>query len=104
VSGGSLKISVSSKSSDQRRRGSLVRELAIPAKAEQYEEEGFKYHPDLGISVRRQSASDCWKEVERLGQEVAHPGHCRVLAAAEPEGAIPRQDGHIAVTESVELV
>jgi hypothetical protein len=82
----------------------LVRELAIPAKAELYEAEGFKYHPDLGISVRRQSASDCWKEVERLGQEVAHPGHCRVLAAAEPEGAIPRQDGHIAVTESVELV
>jgi hypothetical protein len=46
----------------------LVREVAIPAKAEQYEEEGFKYHPDLGISVQGQSASDCWKEAERLAK------------------------------------
>ena len=36
----------------------LVRELHVPAKAEQYEEEGFKYHPDLGISVQGQSASE----------------------------------------------
>ena len=27
----------------------LVRELKIPAKADPYDEEGFKYHPDLGI-------------------------------------------------------
>lgn len=47
----------------------LVRELAIPAKAERYEEEGFKYHPDLGISVQGQSAADCWKEVDRLAQK-----------------------------------
>ena len=47
----------------------LVHELTIPAKAEHYEEEGFKYHPDLGISVQGQSASDCWKEVERLAKK-----------------------------------
>lgn len=47
----------------------LVRELAIPAKAELYEEEGFKYHADLGISVQGQSASDCWKEAERLAKK-----------------------------------
>ena len=47
----------------------LVRELAIPAKVEQYEEEGFKYHPDLGISVQGQSAPDCWKEVDRLAKK-----------------------------------
>src|SRR5829696_6225985 len=47
----------------------LVRELAIPAKAEWYEEEGFKYHPDLGISVQGQSASDAWKEVDRLAKK-----------------------------------
>ncbi len=47
----------------------LARELAIPAKAEQYEEEGFKYHPDLGISVQGQSASDAWKEVDRLAKK-----------------------------------
>lgn len=47
----------------------LAGELAIPAKAERYEEEGFKYHPDLGISVQGQSASDCWKEVDRLAKK-----------------------------------
>ena len=46
----------------------LVRELHIPSKAEPYEEEGFKYHPDLGISVQGQSASDAWKEVDRLAK------------------------------------
>jgi hypothetical protein len=44
----------------------LVRELSVPAKAERYEDEGFKYHPELGISVQGQSAADAWKEVDRL--------------------------------------
>jgi hypothetical protein len=30
----------------------LVEELDIPAKSEAYEEDGFRYHPDLGISVQ----------------------------------------------------
>lgn len=47
----------------------LVRELAIQAKAEKYEKEGFRYHPDLGISVQGQSASDCWREVDRLAKK-----------------------------------
>lgn len=47
----------------------LVRELAIPAKVQQYEGEGFKYHTDLGISVQGQSAPDCWKEVDRLAKK-----------------------------------
>lgn len=47
----------------------LVRELQVPAKAERYEDEGFKYHPDLGISVQGQSASEAWKEVDRLANK-----------------------------------
>lgn len=47
----------------------LVRELAIPAKVEQCDKEGFKYHPDLGISVQGQSAADAWKEVDRLANK-----------------------------------
>ena len=47
----------------------LVRELRIPAKAEQYDEEGFKYQPDLGISVQGQSASEAWKEVDRIAKK-----------------------------------
>lgn len=47
----------------------LISELNIPAKTERYEEEGFKYHPDLGISIQGQSASDAWKEVDRLARK-----------------------------------
>lgn len=47
----------------------LVRELQVPAKAEQYEEEGFKHYPDLGISVQGQSASDAWKEIDRIANK-----------------------------------
>lgn len=47
----------------------LTRELGVPAKAVQFEDEGFKYHPYLGISVQGQSASGAWKEVERLAKK-----------------------------------
>lgn len=46
-----------------------VRELGVPAKPERYEEEGFKYHPDLGISVQGQSAADVWKEVDGIAKK-----------------------------------
>lgn len=51
----------------------LVRELQVPAKVEQYEEEGFRYHADLGISVQGQSASDAWKEIDRLAKKWGIP-------------------------------
>jgi len=51
----------------------LVRELQVPAKAERYEDEGFKYHADLGISVQGQSASDAWKEIDRLARRWTIP-------------------------------
>lgn len=46
----------------------LVEQLQIPAKAERYEADGFKYYPDLAISVQGQSASDAWKEIDRLAK------------------------------------
>lgn len=51
----------------------LVRLLQVPAKGERYEEEGFKYHPELGISVQGQSASDAWKEIDRIAKKWAIP-------------------------------
>ncbi|TCB38808.1 hypothetical protein E0J02_26560 [Rhizobium leguminosarum bv. viciae] len=44
----------------------LVRELGVPAKAARFEQDGFKFYRDLGISVQGQSATDVWKEVSRL--------------------------------------
>jgi hypothetical protein len=71
----------------------LVRELAIPAKVEQYEEEGFKYHPDLGISVQGQSASDCWKEVDRLAKKWRIPVSVEFWWRQNPKAQHPGRTG-----------
>jgi hypothetical protein len=47
----------------------LVRELGVPSKAAIYEDDGYRYFPELGISVQGQSAADAWKEVDRLAQK-----------------------------------
>lgn len=47
----------------------LVHELQVPSRVGCYEEEGFKYQQDLGISVQGQSASDAWKEIDRIAQK-----------------------------------
>lgn len=44
----------------------LSRELQIPSKAYEYRSEGYKYQPELGISIQGQSATDAWKEIHRL--------------------------------------
>jgi hypothetical protein len=46
----------------------LVDQLQVPAKSGRYEEEGFKYYADLGISIQGQSAADAWKEIDRLAK------------------------------------
>lgn len=51
----------------------LVRLLQVPSKAKRYEEEGFKYHAELGISVQGQSAADAWKEIDRIARKWAIP-------------------------------
>ena len=71
----------------------LVRELAIPAKTEQYEDEGFKYHPDLGISVQGQSASDCWKEVDRLAKKWRIPVSVEFWWRQNPKAQYPGKTG-----------
>ena len=47
----------------------LVRELNVPAKIGRYEDEGYKFHSSLDISVQGQSASDAWKEIDRLAEK-----------------------------------
>lgn len=47
----------------------LVTELQVPAKVRSYNEEGFRYYEDLGISLQGQSAQDAWKEVDRLARK-----------------------------------
>ena len=47
----------------------LATELQIPTKAKAYEEEGYRFYPELGISVQGQSAQDAWREISRLADK-----------------------------------
>jgi hypothetical protein len=71
----------------------LVRELNVPAKIENYEEEGFKYHPSLGISVQGQSASDVWKEVDRLAKKWSIPVKVEFWWRQNPKAQHPGRTG-----------
>ncbi len=72
----------------------LVRELRIPAKALQFEDEGFQvsptpWHFGAGpVGFRRVEGG------RTSGQEVAHPGRGRILVAPESEGPASRLDRH----------
>ena len=71
----------------------LVRELAVPAKAERYEDEGFKYYADLGISVQGQSAADAWKEVDRLAKKWSIPVIVEFMWRQNPKAQHPGRTG-----------
>ena len=71
----------------------LIRELHIPSKSEQYEEEGFKYHRDLGISIQGQSASDAWKEVDRLAKKWGIPVIVEFRWRQNPKAQYPGRTG-----------
>lgn len=71
----------------------LISELSVPSKAERYEEEGFKYHPTLGISVQGQSANDAWKEVERLSSKWGIPVMVEFWWRHNPKAQYPGKTG-----------
>lgn len=55
----------------------LVNELQINAKATEYAIDGYKFMPELGISVQGQSAPDAWKETSRLAAKFHIPVEVR---------------------------
>ncbi|RWP56541.1 MAG: hypothetical protein E5V60_01490 [Mesorhizobium sp.] len=71
----------------------LVRELHVPAKPAQYEEDGFRYHAKLGISVQGQSASDAWKEVDRLAKKWRIPVKVEFWWRQNPKAQYPGRTG-----------
>ncbi|MBS0275199.1 MAG: hypothetical protein JSR55_12585 [Proteobacteria bacterium] len=71
----------------------LVRELNIPAKAAKYEEEGFRYYPELGISVQGQSASDAWEEAQRLSRKWRIPLTVEFQWRQNPKAQFPGRTG-----------
>ena len=71
----------------------LVRELHIPTKAKEYDEEGYKYQPDLGISVQGQSAADAWKEIDRIAQKWRIPVTVEFMWRQNPKAQYPGKAG-----------
>jgi hypothetical protein len=71
----------------------LVRELSVPTRAEQYEEEGFTYYPDLGISVQGRSAPEIWKEVDRLAKKWRIPVRVEFWWRQTPKAQYPGKTG-----------
>lgn len=55
----------------------LVNELQINAKTTEYTMDGYKFMPELGISIQGQSAPDAWKEANRLANKFGIPVEVR---------------------------
>ncbi|QRY67292.1 hypothetical protein JVX98_23395 [Ensifer sp. PDNC004] len=71
----------------------LVRELGVSSKAAKFEGEGFRYHADLGISVQGQSASDAWKEVDRIARKWRIPVAVEFCWRQNPRAKYPGRNG-----------
>lgn len=67
----------------------LAQELAIGARTDVYENEGFRFHPDLAISIQGQSAGDCWKEADRLAKKWRIPVSVEFLWRDNPKAQYP---------------
>lgn len=71
----------------------LARELNIPAKAERYQDDGYTYHAELGISVQGQSATDAWRESERLSRKWRIPVTVEFCWRQNPKAQHPGRTG-----------
>lgn len=71
----------------------LVRELGVPAKAGSYDDDGYRYLSDLGISVQGQSAADAWKEVDRLAKKWRIPVIIEFVWRQNPKAQHPGKVG-----------
>lgn len=71
----------------------LVAELQVPSRADKFEEQGFTYYPNLGVSIQGQSAADAWKEVSRLAEKWHVPVVVEVQWRHNPKAQYPGKTG-----------
>jgi len=71
----------------------LVRELGVPCKTANYDDDGYRYCPELGISVQGQSAADAWKEVDRLAKKWRVPVNVEFAWRQNPKAQHPGKVG-----------
>jgi hypothetical protein len=73
----------------------LVNTLQIPAKVGVITNDGYKFYPDLGISVQGQSAADAWREVRRLADKFSVPVEVRFQWRDKDKAQYPGRIGII---------
>ena len=71
----------------------LVSELQVPSRAGEYSEKGYRYYPDLGISMQGQSAQDAWKEVERIANKWGIPVEAKFQWRQNDKAQHPGREG-----------
>ena len=71
----------------------LVSALNVPAKAIKFEDDGYRYRPDLCISVQGQSAVEAWKEVDRLAKKWRIPVVVEFTWRQNPKAQHPGKNG-----------
>lgn len=71
----------------------LVRELGVPTKVGSYEEDGYKFDAELGISVQGQAAVEAWKEVDRLAKKWRIPTTVEFIWRQNPKAQHPGKAG-----------
>jgi len=71
----------------------LVSELQVSAKTAQYVKEGYKYYPELGISVQGQAAQGAWKEIERIATKWAIPVEAEFQWRQNAKAQYPSRSG-----------
>ncbi len=74
----------------------LVRELQVPARNSKYEEYGYSFHEELGISIQGQSATDAWKEISRLAIKWKIPVTVKFQWRENPKAQHPGKVGELA--------
>lgn len=67
----------------------LVRELGVPAKVGSHANDGYKFDPELGVSVQGQSAAEAWKEVDRLAKKWRIPTTVEFVWRQNPKAQHP---------------
>lgn len=71
----------------------LVRALEVGARAFRYEEKGYRYFPEIGISIQSFAATAAWKEIARLADKHRIPVQVRFVWRNKPNARYPGRTG-----------
>ena len=73
----------------------LAKELNVPARPDRFEERGFEYVEDLGLSIQGQSATSAWREMERLAKKWQIPVTVEFSWYHSPKAQFPGKRGRL---------